>query len=754
MALWKTWAALLPFPASLTPEAMQVQAVQIVDRHGVPLSVTFQNPWNVHQVTPLHAIPPFLQLAFIQAEDKRFYQHGGVDWWARCHALTQNVLARRVVRGASTITEQAVRMLHPRPRTLWSRWLEGVEAIQLEARFPKATILEFYLNQVPYARQRRGVVQAARMYFDRDLSTLSQHEMLALAVLVRAPSRLDLRRDPTRIRTSLRQFAARLYDARLLTADALHHLLTQDVALQAPVLSVQASHFLRYVRRLHGSSALPRAGQMQTTLDATLQQQAQALLDSRLWDLQARGVTDGALLVVDHQSSDVLAWVNAGGSQIDTVRTPRQPGSTLKPFLYALAVEQGWTAATLIADTSLEQPVGVGLHAYRNYSGRHYGPLRLREALGNSLNVPAIRTIAFVGASAFLERLQQLGFRSLRHSAAYYGSGLALGNGEVSLFELVQAYATLACHGVFQPLRVLQHAARQPEAGSEPVYSSAVSSLIANILADPEARRREFGAGNLLHFPVETAVKTGTSSDYRDAWAVGFSHRYTVGVWMGNLSQRPMHDVTGSLGPALVLRALFAELHRDTTTHPLLLSPQLHPEQICRRSGQRATPHCHSIREWFLPGTAPAHDCPLHQPAVRQQPGIGTAYRNSCARVAQGLPQSPGSEATCASDIGRTKRTSRMPPTPRLLRPTPGLQLAMDPRIPDLHEVFPLAISTTIPVQRIDWFVDGQLVGTTGRHEYRYLWPLTRGTHTVQAQVWQEAQPAATMTPAVEFIVK
>ena len=156
---------------------------------------------------------------------------------------------------------------------------------------------------------------------------------------------------------------------------------------------------------------------MQTTLDAALQQRAQALLDGRLHDLRALGVTDGALLVVNNHTSEVLAWVSAGGSQIDTVTTPRQPGSTLKPFIYALALEHGWTAATLVEDSALEQPIGVGLHTYRNYSGQHYGPLRVREALGNSLNVPAVRTIDFVGVEAFLERLHRLGFQSLAQSA-------------------------------------------------------------------------------------------------------------------------------------------------------------------------------------------------------------------------------------------------------------------------------------------------------------------------------------------------
>lgn len=713
-----TWVSLAPMPTSLHPERAGLRQPQFLDRHGAPLSSTFQNPLNVHDTVPLHAIPAFLQQAFLVAEDKRFYHHAGVDWQARAHALLQNVLARRVVRGASTITEQVVRMLQPRRRTVWWRWVEGFEARRLEGRFPKTAIVEFYLNQVPYARQRRGVVQAARLYFGRDLDTLNQHEMLTLAVLVRAPSRLDLWRDPGRIRPAVLQLAARLRDAHMLSADAYQALLTQDLALFSPPFSVHAEHFLRSLQTLHSPPGRPPAGRLLTTLDSSLQRTATALLVGRLQALRTRGVSDGAVLIVDHHTDEIVAWLTAGGSRIDAVRTPRQPGSTLKPFLYALAVEQGWTAATLLDDSPLSQAVGTGLHTYRNYNGQHYGPLRLREALGNSLNVPAVRAINVVTPAVFLARLHQLGFHSLSQSAEHYGNGLALGNGEVTLFELVQAYATLARQGLWRPLRAL--ADSLPSLPSQHVYSAESSTLIANILADPYARNLEFGRGNLLRFPVETAVKTGTSSDYRDAWAIGFSQRYTAGVWMGNLQQRPMRDVSGSVGPALLLRSLFAVLHQHTDTQPLPLSAHLVPQTICRITGQAASAQCPSMQEWFLPGTNPATLCPLHAPTLLT---ASTVVPETLASVS-------------------------------LLRPTPGLQLAMDPRIPDVLEVFPLQLPRQIPITRVEWLVDGQVVGSTGRNVRQFPWPLSRGPHMAQARVWPAAEIDPVLTPQVEFIVK
>lgn len=709
-----TFFNLHPFPPTLTLSQADTHKPQVLDRHGTPLSITFQNAWNLHDITPLHNIPTLLQRAFFLAEDQRFYQHGGVDWRARAHALWQNLRARRVVRGASTISEQVVRMLHPRPRTLWARWLETFEANQLEKHFHKTDILAFYLNQVPYARQRRGVVQAARTYFDRDLDTLSPKEMLALAVLVRAPSRLDPIRDARRADPAIRRLGERMRDANLLTPAEYRELHREPLQLRTPTLPVQASHFVRYVT----ASRPPRQRRVHTTLHAPLQARAQALLDRRLKDLQDKQVTHAALLIVDHQNNEVLAWVNAGGSAIDAIITPRQPGSTLKPFLYALALQQGWTPATLIDDAPLAQAIGVGLHHYHNYSRTHYGSLRLREALGNSLNIPAIRTMAYVGVQPFLNHLYRLGFHSLTQHPDHYGDGLALGNGEVTLYELVRAYATLARHGVFRPLRDTL-APEIPTTLVQRIYSPEVSTLIANILADPQARQREFGRGTLLHFPVETAVKTGTSTDYRDAWAIGFSHRHTVGVWMGNLTQRPTHGMTGSTGPAWVLRAMFAELNRHTPSLPLLFSPSLQSTTICQLSGQLATPRCPSMIEWFLPYNAPAHICPLHQPAT----------------TARGQPSQPHARI-------------------QLLQPTPGLQLAIDPRLPDASEAFPFRLPKKIEPVRTHWLVDGQQVGITQAAERQFLWPLARGRHTAQARIWVANRDQPITTPAVEFVVK
>ena len=732
--LWlgkRTGEDLRPFPADLRPEALDFRKKQFYDRNGIALSVTYDNPWNIHDWLPLHDIPVLLQDAFIASEDRRFYHHRGVDWLARGHALLQNIAARRSVRGASTITEQVVRILHPRPRTIWSRWLEGFEATRLEERFAKSAILEFYLNQVPYSRQRRGVLQAARLYFDRDPDTLTPQEMLTLAILVRAPSRLG-RPGGQDLARPLRQLHDFLVQTGKLPDTPASGILAEPLSLTDFHLPVDAGHFIRQVRR-HASLEEPGKNhgpaKILTTLDSVLQGHIQEILDQHLRDLKRNDVHDGAVLVIDHQNDEIVSWVNNNGLSgeipggwIDAVTVPRQPGSTLKPFLYGLALDRGWTASTIIDDSPLSRKVGNGIHPFHNYSRNYYGPLRLREALGNSLNIPAIRTIQFTGVSDFLDRLHDLGFASLDRTAGHYGEGLALGNGEVTLLELVQAYAVLSRGGVFHPLRLTLDG-RDTGQPRRRIYSIEAASLVADILADRDARRREFGFSNILSFPVQTAVKTGTSNDHRDAWAIGFNHRYTVGIWMGNLDGHATNGLTGTTGPGLVLRSTFTELNRFEEARPLFLSPRLAMEKICRQTGQRATPLCPTIIEKYLPDTLPQTFCSHH---------IGLA----------------GSGMTAGSVH------PALPVPVHLLQPTANLQMIMDPHIPDSIEAYPMRLSGNNRTKRIEWFVDGRLSGTSGENDTHYMWPLARGPHLAQARVWLADAGTPLETPPVHFLVK
>lgn len=706
-----TRMAMRDFPDDLQSPIGTLVKPQVLARDGTPLSYTLENAWNTTDVVPLRAVPDLLQTALIVAEDQHFYQHHGVDWPARFAAVVLDLRERAPIRGASSITEQVVRMVHPRPRNPWSRWVEGFEAARLDARLSKAQILGFYMNQVPYAERRRGVLQAARLYFNRGLDTLSPGEQVALAVLVRSPSGMDLRRNAPRARWAVEQLADRLLQRGDISASQREQIRSDPWTLSGSAPALEASHFVS--RALSVSRAGPVRAQVRTTLDPHVQITAQRILDRTLTALARRHVHDGALLVIDNDRNEILAWTvgRAGsGTQAardppigyDTILTPRQPGSTMKPLLYALALERGWTAATLIDDTELSEAVGGGQHTFHNYSHRHYGPLRLREALGNSLNIPAVETLRFVGADAFLERLHALGISSLNRHPDFYGDGLALGNGEVSLYEMAQAYTVLARQGRYKALTLLaDDASPRPDVN---VFTPAVATLIANIMADPDARMLEFGRG--LQFPVETAVKTGTSTDYRDAWAIAFDYRHTIAVWMGNLDGSAMDGITGAVGPAMVLRSMFSDLNRNQDTRPLTLSRDLVLAKICTRDGLLANDVCESTSEWFAPGTLPAR-----------------------AAVPEAATPAP-----C-----------------RLLQPTPGLLVAHDPRIPSELESLPMRIAPVSGLRRVDWYIDGRLASSTTRPAYP--WPLQSGTHSVLARIWVQTSPDAHDTPEIRFHV-
>lgn len=675
---------------TLDISASPVSRTQILDREGEALMATYVNRWNLYQRVSLHEIPLLLRAAVIEAEDKRFFDHGGPDWVARFHALFENLKAGHAVRGASTITEQVVRMHNLRPRTLWSRWLEGWEARALEQRYSKADILAFYLNQAPYAGQRRGVAQAARYYFGRTLNTLSTKEMLALAVLLRSPNRLDPSRTPAALDARIDVLVQRLARMDVLDAGSAEMLHVQSlVAGKTLAIGVDARHFLRRVRadienpKAHAIN--PSTAGLRTSLSADLQRFLDALLKERLKKLEAYGVYDAAALVVDHQRNEILAWINVrageSASHFDAVTLARQPGSSLKPFVYAMALEKGWTIATRITDEPLDTFLVGGTHPFRNYSGHFYGPVSLREALGNSLNIPAIRTLQFVGVGSMLVNLRALGFTSLDRDADFYGDGLALGNGEVSLFELVGAYSVLARGGVYRPF------SEQLDDGvwrgrERRVLSRRTAETIAGILADSDARNLEFDPG-LFDFPVDTAIKTGTSNDFRDAWALGFNGRFSAGIWMGNIDGTATHGVSGSIGPALPLRAVFARLGDEYGSYP-----SIGPDTL-----------------------AADHDV-----AVRSTPEPQTS-----------VPQ--------ADKV-------------RIFHPQDGLKLALDPRIPADRQAYSLEVPEQVKPVKIEWWLNEQLEATTGPDVTRCVWPIKRGQYSVMARVWlaEGAKPVRTET--------
>ena len=508
----------------------------LLDRHGEILhELRVDKERRRLDWTPLKNISPVLMEAVIQAEDKRFYEHGGVDYRSIGAALIQGFTSESL-RGASTITMQLASLLDKElqskkgKRSIWQKERQVLNAWEIEKGWSKAEILEAYLNLVSFRGELQGIAAASRALFGKDPHGLDQCESLILTSLVRSPNASS-----TEIsRRAL--YLSRAMNWRVESDDI--HAKVRQVSLGPHFLRPQAALAPHIARQL--LQGRPNGCTVTCTLDSRIQRFGMDRLNHHLLSLKSQNVKDGALLVLENSTGDVLAYLSYSGEPsssrfLDGVQARRQAGSTLKPFLYGLAFDQRiLTPASLLDDSPLDIAVISGIYQPRNYDSQFKGFVTSRIALASSLNVPAVKTLSLVGIEPFLNKLRQLGIKGLNESGDFYGPSLALGSADVSLWELTNAYRCLANEGQWSGLRLISE-----ENGSvqkKRVFSKEATFLISDILSDREARSATFGLENPLSTRFWTAVKTGTSKDMRDNWCVGYSRKYTVGVWTGNFS--------------------------------------------------------------------------------------------------------------------------------------------------------------------------------------------------------------------------
>jgi penicillin-binding protein 1C len=596
-------------------------------------------------------IPTWVRGAFVAAEDHTFATHHGLSLRAIVRALAADVRARRVVAGGSTLTQQLARNLVPRSRTWVGKLQEALWALRLEAHLSKEEILTQYLNRVSFGSSTFGIESAAQVYFGRSARHLSLAQAAALAALPRGPSAYHPLRHPDRLRARQEWVLMRMAAVGLISSLQAAGASREPLDLTAFDAAFRAPHFVQYVLSHLPAWGLGEATEVRTSLEPAIQRRLEEAVEEELAFLRSRHVTQAAAIVVDNESAQVLAYVGSAdffddglAGQYDGVQVPRQPGSALKPFLYAQAFAAGLTPASLLADTPVAFDAPRGPYHPQNYDRRSHGPVRAREALGSSLNVPAVRVAERLGPQRILRGLRQAGFDSLSAPASHYGLGLALGDGEVTLWELVRAYSGLARGGKLHPLEPVlgargpggQPVQGRPEHRAGRFVDAAVAGLVTDILSDPSARARAFGLDNVLRFPFPAAAKTGTSKGFADNWTVGYTRERTVAVWMGNFDRSSMQDVSGVMGAApLFGRAL--RLAMEGVAPRPLVEARLSQVSICPLSGARAGPACPaSIEERFVPGTEPQAECAMHRPYALTP--LPRAQKERCERRARGLP--------------------------------------------------------------------------------------------------------------------
>lgn len=617
-------AAGLAAPAWALPSYQEVRSdfqpseTWLLSREGEPLQ-RLRTDTSVRRGswTPLTEISPALRMALVLSEDQRFYAHSGVDWTAVTAAAWGNLWNSRT-RGASTITMQLAGLLDDDwrqgggGRSVTQKLGQAVAAQRLERSWRKDQILEAYLNLVPFRGEIVGIDALSRSLFGKAPHGLDVQEAAIASALVRAPN-ANAQRVAQRAcgvwRDMLQaQSASKTKnESAEPSCDALEWQISQVLQQRRwPASEGDAPHFARqWLQRVPASK---RPGEVRTSLRADVQRVALQSLKQHLLELSGRNVEDGAVVVLDNASGEVLAWVGSSGSisqaqEVDGVLARRQPGSTLKPFLYAQAIaEKRLTAASLVEDSAAQIRTANGLYIPQNYDRSFKGWVSARTALGASLNVPAVRTLVMVTPDAFFEQLQALGLR-LPENGGYFGYSLALGSSEVTLLDLSNAYRALANQGRYTPV------AWGSAARAAPVQAvdAGAAFIVGDMLADRNARAMTFGLDSVLATRFWTAVKTGTSKDMRDNWVVGWSQRYTVGVWVGNASGASMHSVSGASGAAPVWAEVMAHLHaRQPSRAPQ--PPAGVVQQTVRYGADPVTgvPPESARTEWFLPGTAQA----------------------------------------------------------------------------------------------------------------------------------------------------
>ncbi len=742
----------------------------ILDRRGSYLGEVPGEGESLGLWPPPEALPERIVRATLETEDRFFYEHPGVHLSSVGRALKQNLSAGRVVSGASTLAMQVARMqAGPGGRSLWRKLREAVEAMLLVHAYGHERVLRQYLTLAPYGHRVHGVSRAARLYFAKPVEDLSWLQAAYLAGLPQSPGRMDpwdergLQRGLRRAHRILRTLHAR----GVITGDELHQAIGSDLGLvEKPRRRPEALHAVLEWSRRAGDRQAPI---LESTLDLTMQSTVAEILRRNLARNAPLGAGNTAGIVVDRHTGEILAYVGSSDyfseetrGAIDYVRTRRSPGSTLKPFIYALGMERrGYTAATQLPDTPLDVAQDDGrVYLPENINHAFLGPLLLRDALGNSRNIPALRALSDVGIEPLLQLLERGGVEGIDWTPGAYGLGLAIGNLPLTLEELVALYGVLANEGESLALRRFIGDPVQPR---ERLLSRASSQMVTHVLSDPLARRRSFPAGGALDFDYAVAVKTGTSQGYRDAWTVAYSDRLIVGVWVGNHDWRRMNHVGGLGGAAEAVHEIMDALMPLRSPHVPVERAFALPDghvtrDICPTSGVLAGPDCpHRRVEAFPPEVAPTEPCRWHaQVAIDLRNGLragpGCPERFVVRRSMLDLPP----------ELHRWARGERLEVAPteysqlcpgnavtrahiEITEPRNRSRYLLDPDAPPGLSSVRLSADVTPATEEIVWIVDGVPVARVG-HPYEYRWSLSPGVHTITAAMVRRGESSEPIT--------
>lgn len=721
---------------------------RILDRNGEILRWIPDERGERYIWKSIEEIPEHVQKAFLAAEDRRFFSHPGVDLYALLRAVISNITEGRIVSGASTITQQLVRLHYPRKRSWTEKFWESVRAVKLESVLDKKRILELYLNGVPLGNNLVGVEAASRVYFGKTSAHLTLSEAAVLASLPKAPGTLN----PYGKNQNLLFKRKKLVLQRMLKAGFIKEEGFKTAKNHAPLFKPRSFPFKapHFVNMLISDGKKIRI--TKTTLDARIQRLVEKILHAHRHRLLIHGGRQTAAIILSNKTSGILSL--AGSFSYSSIHLGfnngasalRSPGSTLKPFVYAQALDKGLLASDILEDVKRSYSAPQGIFDPVNYNKKAYGPVSMREALGNSLNQSAIYLLNKVGYESSFKILKSLNLiNHPEYGPDYYGLGLVLGNPEVKLIQLVAAYSALANNGIFFPPRFRLD---DKEMIGKRIFSPEASFIVTDMLSDPGARNLTFGDFFNEKLPFKMAVKTGTSTYYRDAWIIGYTPDYTVGIWVGNFDGKPTTGLSGASAASPILADIMLMLHPDRNPGSFLMPEGVLRLPVCSISGMKPRKSCPHIKyEFFMSERTPEEPCSFHRSKQKlhslptsfagwlhgkYQKGDSGRYR------LDGFSQSL--ERTF-NPSGNKLRVFNSRTVPEYSSRTPGYRKGVrivnpidgDTYVSILEQrkkQIIMKARTEIPLEKVTWYVDGEEYATVGP-PYEVAWTLSKGNHTL-----------------------
>lgn len=695
------------------------QAVSSVflDQNDEPLRRLLSENSRYSQRCNLAEISPHFLRAIVLVEDKHFYSHRGVRFSSLARALSSNIRSRRVVSGGSTITMQLAKLVHHHhKRHIWNKISEVFKALRFEIHLKKDKILTEYVNRLPFGNMIYGIKEASRYYFNKDPSQLSLNQAIYLALIPKSPSRYNPRKHLHNLQKRWIKILNTFLQKDHISRDEFSRARQEGIGFIMEEFPFVAPHFIDMLTERYFQDKIPSI--VHTTIKRDLQETLKGIVRSHLLRLEEFGVSSAAVVVINNKTHQIEGFIGSpdyfnkqSSGFVNLAVAMRQPGSTLKPFVYALALERGYTPSTILPD--IHFPAKGGFFP-KNHDGRHHGPIRLRQALACSYNIPAFYLAMKLSPAAIIERLKLAGFHYLHDEPGFYGETIALGAGEVTLLDLTVAYSAFANGGVVFYPAVLQDQTLKKWT----LYDERTAFLTWHILQDPAARHASFGYVSAMSLPFPVAVKTGTSKGFRDKWAIGVNGCFTVGVWLGNPDGKNMKDLTRVGNAPTILRDIFLAIQKEWLDGDLPVPEGIVKHKICSLSGELATPHCpNTVEEYFIAEQQPQQSCTYHQ---RTGGRVVVRYPELYRLWAQ--------KTLPASDFDLTLNPDR-----KISFPQNGDRFYIHSAIKRKSQQIPFEVMGFSSGERFDFILNGRIYQSVVVPQ-QVLWTLQQGRYTLSVR--------------------